>query len=247
MSPRLTTVVLGVALFAAGCTTSQPTAWNPEPIPAHPTGYTKAPSPQPAPTSTASIQAVTPSPASFMNDGSLRVMSETQWTSEKPIPTRLDPMGKITCITIHHEGESEVASDPRTVADHLRDIRKVHVNDRRYGDIAYHFLIDPQGIVWEGRSLAYQGAHAGNQGANKGNIGICLLGDFDNAQPTQAQKDSLRKLTYKLMAQYNVPTNQIYTHREVKERFGLGTTDCPGKNLQCFVNQMRAEMRTASR
>ena len=238
------TLLLGVALFAAGCTTAQPTAFNPEPIPPHPTGV-KARVPQPPPVAVAPAPA--PQPASFSGNGSFRYYPESSWTKERPIDSRLEPMGKITCITIHHEGDMPIPGDTRSVAEHLSDIRKVHVNERRWGDIGYHFLIDAQGNVWEGRPLMYQGAHAGNQDANRGNVGICLLGDFDTNKPTAAQKESLRKLTFKLMAQYNVPVSRVYTHREIKEKFGLGNTDCPGRNLQGYVNDLRQELRTAQR
>ena len=49
------------------------------------------------------------------------------------------------------------------------------------------------------------------------------------------------------MAQYSIPSSRIYTHREVKEKYGLGSTDCPGKNLQPYVNQLRQDFRMAKR
>jgi N-acetyl-anhydromuramyl-L-alanine amidase AmpD len=161
-------------------------------------------------------------------------------------------MGTPTCITVHHEGDYASPMSQSYVCGHLRAIRTQQVKDKASGglgagDIAYHFIIEPSGSVWEGRSLQYQGAHAGNALANHGNIGICLLGNFDTQPVPEAQKRALRSLLVTLMKRYNIPPSAVYTHREVKQHFGLPATDCPGRNLQAFMDGLRSELRVASR
>jgi len=165
-------------------------------------------------------------------------------------PTRAnhDPMGRITRITIHHMGmgvEEEVPVED--VKAKLRLIQKSHQNYRHWADIGYHFIIDPSGNVWEGRPLAYQGAHAGNNSANKGNIGICVMGNYDLQKPTSAQISTLRWLVCDLMERYDIPITRVYTHKEISEAYGLGTTDCPGRYLQREVDAMRRRIAEAGK
>jgi hypothetical protein len=180
------------------------------------------------------------------------VHRRSEWANAAPIVSRLDPMGTPTCITVHHEGDYASPMSQSYVCGHLRAIRTQQVKDKSSGglgagDIAYHFIIEPSGSVWEGRSLQYQGAHAGNSLANRGNIGVCLLGNFDTQPVPEAQKRALQVILLSLMKRYNIPASAVYTHREVKRRFGLAATDCPGRNLQVFMDGLRSQLRVASR
>ena len=52
-------------------------------------------------------------------------------------------------------------------------IRQIHVNERGFDDVGYHFVIRQDGTVEEGRSLEKTGAHA--RGRNSW-VGIALTG-----------------------------------------------------------------------
>ncbi len=245
MRASLLTALLGLTLFAAGCTTGQPSTFVYPPIPPHPV-MARAVTPAPA----APAPAFTPSRPTRETPrwgSDVAVIPASQWKTIAPDKRNLDRMGKITCITVHHQGDATLQKYNGNARLTLQSIQEVHMGDRHFGDIAYHFLIDPQGRVWEGRPLDWQGAHAGNNDANRGNIGVCLLGDMNETRPTAAQKASLQRLLYKLMAQYKVPASRVYTHREIKEKFGLGTTDCPGRYLQPYVDDLRGNLRAAGR
>lgn len=240
--------MLSVALLATGCTTGQPSAFIPPPIPPHPTAA-RSFTPAPAPTRDVAT-APTPAPMALASTG-LVMHLRAEWEEHKPIEIRLDKMGgKPLCITVHHEGPSPNPQKPVKML--LAGIEEVHESPRADGGMAagaigYHFIIDAKGEVWEGRPIQYQGAHAGNNNANRQNIGICLLGNFEVQKPTPAQKAALQKLLNRLMAQYSIPSSHIYTHREVKEKYGLASTDCPGRYLQPYVDQLRQDYRTAKR
>ena len=45
-----------------------------------------------------------------------------------------------------------------------------------WADVGYHYLVDKDGTIYEGRNIAIRGAHT--QGHNTGSAGVCLLGDF---------------------------------------------------------------------
>ncbi|MCB9838658.1 MAG: N-acetylmuramoyl-L-alanine amidase [Phycisphaeraceae bacterium] len=176
-----------------------------------------------------------PTPAPSIPDG---VTPRSAWAQGAPIPARMDRMLPPQRITIHHDGMDPVTLSSRTdVAQRLEQIRKAHLN-RDFGDIGYHFIIDPTGNVWEGRPLTWQGAHVAHQ--NEHNIGVMCLGNFEVQRPTDTQLSALDRFVAKLMRQYRIPVREIKTHRE------LASTACPGRNLQPHMNQARASTGTLS-
>ncbi|HEY2585437.1 MAG TPA: peptidoglycan recognition family protein, partial [Tepidisphaeraceae bacterium] len=67
-------------------------------------------------------------------------------------------------------------------------------------------------------------------------IGICLVGNFDEYNPTPAQMRSLVRLCRFLCERFHIPPSHIYTHGGI-----TGKTDCPGKNFD--VDQVRKQVR----
>jgi hypothetical protein len=114
--------------------------------------------------------------------GGLSIEPRASWRAQPPAQSRLTHVsGPWTRITVHHSTKPTSELGRQTSAEvsgEIRDIQTVHMRDEGWGDIGYHFLIDPTGRIWQGRLLEWQGAHA--SGANNiGNIGICLLGNFN--------------------------------------------------------------------
>jgi hypothetical protein len=160
-------------------------------------------------------------------------ISRSRWAKADPIPARMNALGSITRITVHHEGSSVVTFDSvAQTARRLESIRKGHLSRMTAGDIGYHFVIDRAGRVWEGRSLAYQGAHVKNH--NRHNLGIMVLGNFERQAPTEAQLQTLARVVRTARSRFDVPLGAVYTHRE------LGPTACPGASLQRFMVSARS-------
>jgi hypothetical protein len=140
-------------------------------------------------------------------------------------------------LTVHHSAERVAPDLDGTIGESaaaVRSIQKAHMEGKEtgYGDIGYHFVIDPYGNIFQGRDLAWQGAHAG--GANNvQNIGVCLIGNFDEEKPTKAALDGLRRLIDNLRSTWKIPRSQVFTHQELK------STECPGKYLQRWVEAYR--------
>jgi len=75
----------------------------------------------------------------------------------------------------------------------VNDIRQWHL-DRGWSDIGYHYLINLNGDIENGRDIEKIGAHC--KGQNTGSVGIAYVGGLDtNGKPkdtrTKAQKESL--------------------------------------------------------
>ena len=161
----------------------------------------------------------------------VRVISRANWNTGKAIASRMNKLGRITRITVHHEGSKAVwFSDYKSTAAHLDKIRKFH-QSKNWGDIGYHYVIDRAGRVWEGREIKYAGAHVKDN--NPGNVGVMVLGNFEVQRPSGAQIETLKKTLTAIMQKNRVPVTRVYTHRE------LGTSTCPGRYLQPEIVKMR--------
>lgn len=210
--------------FLAGC--QRQVASSDLPMPNWPeTGTTvkpNSPAPMPSPGATAPEAPVA------------GVIPRSQWAGGAPILSRMERMLPIRRITIHHSALPTSGGSRQVVARELEQIRQSHLNRKGepFGDIGYHYIVDPQGNVWEGRSLQYQGAHVAKQ--NEGNLGIMCMGNFEVQRPTPAQIASVTRFTVQQMRRYNIPVSEVRTHREMAQ------TLCPGRNLQGLLVSARA-------
>ncbi len=186
----------------------------------------------------------TPPSRSPRRVASFTFRSRAEWGAHKTKPNA-NAMTTVNALTIHHSGEENPVplANPSEVRAHLLKLQ--HYSQRRQGwaDIGYHFLIDPRGDIWEGRSLIYQGAHAGNSRLNKGNIGIALLGNFDRERPTPAQVEALRRLSKTLVDRYRVRPSRVFSHKEQRRIGGLAETQCPGRHLEPEIPRLRSWLR----
>ena len=163
---------------------------------------------------------------------SIGAITRSNWTSVSPTRSKVNAMNGISKITVHHEGWKVVDfSDKDTTADRIETIRAVHVRDRGWGDIGYHYIVDRAGRVWEGRSIQYQGAHVSEN--NENNVGILVLGNFEKQAPTNEQLDALFRTAAKLRQTYRVQSAMVRSHQEIK------ATSCPGANLQKKMDALR--------
>ena len=170
----------------------------------------------------------------------VEIQSRARWRPMAPHRSNLEPMGNPRRITIHHSALYFRDSRVSTSIAQLQVIQRDHMQNRGYGDIGYHFLIDPAGRVWEGRELKFQGAHA--SGANNvQNIGVCLLGNFVRGSaghgPTPQQVAAMRELVTTMMKRYGFGPDGLHVHNDFK------ATECPGPLLEPIVADLARDLR----
>ena len=93
------------------------------------------------------------------------------------------------------------------------DIRRWHMNDNGWSDIGYHWIIERDGSVQQGRDAQVQGAHV--RGHNHESVGICMVGGMaENGEPednfTSEQWLALEMLIESLELRY--PEAQMVGH-----------------------------------
>jgi hypothetical protein len=129
-------------------------------------------------------------------------------------------------VIIHHSAFYE-DTDLRT----MEAIQRLHRADRGWADVAYHFVVGRTGVIYEGRDWAVRGTHVDSY--NTGTLGICLMGNFVEQQPTDAQMASVRRLL--LWVTYRLQISHIAAHRTFNAQ-----TQCPGDNLMNRLPELAA-------
>ena len=98
--------------------------------------------------------------------------------------------------------------------------------------IGYHYVIDYSGKITQTRLDTEQGAHCvgyNNSPYDKYShperlsIGICLIGNFDFLQPSQAQIKSLTGLLQQKVKEYNIDIKNIVPHRKYSSKSCYGS------------------------
>jgi N-acetyl-anhydromuramyl-L-alanine amidase AmpD len=100
--------------------------------------------------------------------------------------------------------------------------------DRNWADIPYHFLIAPDGRIYEGRNVFTTGETATEYDPT-GHLLITCLGNLEVQEVPPQQLAALTKLIAYCCKQYTLPYETLSTHRDNSKQ-----TTCPGKNLYKF-------------
>ncbi|MCF8279370.1 MAG: N-acetylmuramoyl-L-alanine amidase [Bacteroidales bacterium] len=110
------------------------------------------------------------------------------WCPDGSCPTDPTPefVADPTHVIVHHTAGTNIASDWAAI---VRSIWDFHVNANGWDDIGYNWLVDPNGVLYEGRGDGRLGAHFCAQNGNT--TGICVMGDFTDIQPTGSALNTL--------------------------------------------------------
>ena len=143
------------------------------------------------------------------------IVTREQWQAKPPILNRI--------------GRPKESS--KGIASKLLRLQKHAQRNKPWGDIPYHFYIDLNGVVGEGRSLKYSGdTNTGYNPANR--IHIVLEGDFNTEKPGKKQLKSLQSLVKQLRTQFSLSVSKTYGHND------RAPTSCPGRYLNPIVDKL---------
>ncbi|HBY62901.1 MAG TPA: hypothetical protein DEH78_24020 [Solibacterales bacterium] len=159
----------------------------------------------------------------------------------------------VTHLVVHHTAGANSASDWPAV---VRSIWTLHVVGNGWSDIGYNYLIDPNGVLYEGRQGGDGVIGAHFSGVNTGTMGVSVIGTYSTLPPSEA---ALRTLTQMLAWHANRWTldpagealhaasqlrlNVIGGHRDA----GLsprasGGTECPGNGVYASLHRLRSDV-----
>ena len=142
------------------------------------------------------------------------------------------PLDKVkTRIVVHHTAffvsDAVKAMGPKdgwkAAIAHAHSAQSLHKRIRGWSDVGYHYMIDWEGRILEGRPVDRLGAHTERN--NRGSIGVVLMGNFSRERPTDKQLARLKVLLRWLLAVHRISPKAIDGHHHLKY------TACPGKYL----------------
>ncbi len=203
----------------------------------------------------------------------LVILPRETWGLERP-PRGPMPNEDVRFLLVHHTVTRNDYSES-DVPDLIRGFFDFHTSERKgWNDIAYNFLIDRFGRIWEARAGSIAGPTAGDAtGGNQGFTQLCaIIGDFTDSMPSQESLDALIRLLSWLADRYGIDTTaeaHVTFSSRGSNRWPAGTevttatigghrdmspTACPGdtfypyvrEQLQAAVEHVRKMQQTAA-
>ena len=174
-----------------------------------------------------------------------------EWRAGLPEPTYSRSATRVSHVIIHHSATYNDLTDYENV---VRNIYLFHTQSNGWSDIGYNYLVAPDGTIFAGRSAGNQSVARDNiQGAhfcgqNSGTMGVCLLGNYNTAVPSDVAINSIVQVVgWKISKEELNPFGEK-TH---PTNASLGTiaghrngcaTECPGDNLYARLDEIRAKV-----
>lgn len=186
--------------------------------------------------------------------GNVEVRSRLDWNCPDGSSSRWTPTyTRVTHEVVHHTAG---ANDVPDWEAEVRNIWYFHTVTRGWGDIGYNYLIDPNGVVYEGRAGGDGALGAHFSCRNTNTTGVSMLGTYTSVLPTTAALESLVRLLRELSARYGIvpeavvhhtPTGlelpTILTHRDGNPSPAVcSTTTCPGDALYGLMPSIRTSV-----
>lgn len=190
----------------------------------------------------------------------IAIQPRSAWDPGNTCAPREEPEEiQVDVAFVHHTGIRNTYSHS-AVPGIILSYCLYHQNGRGWNDLAYNFMIDRFGTIWEGRAggidKGIRGGHT--KGVNNYSTGIALIGNYTAQAPSSAQVQALKDLlTWKLgihnvdpLATVEVITEGSYKFDE-NERVTFNTiaghrdaqaTACPGTYLYKLLPQIRSDV-----
>jgi len=170
-------------------------------------------------------------------------------------PRRPPVYRPVTHIIIHQSETPNQVGPYQDWAGWVRSVWNFHANVLWWGDVGYNYLIDPNGVIYEGRAGGDDvvGIH---DGRNLGSLAIGFLGCYGNcddprlsvAEPDQAMLDSaVQLMAWKLGEQGIDPLsaadyNGLNDIPVIAGGRDVAWTSSPGDNLYNQLPNLRADV-----
>lgn len=150
-------------------------------------------------------------------------------------------VGKLTVKKAEEHGfekQSEYTREVNEVIVHItasndhatiEEIRQGHIQ-RGFSDIGYHYIVDRDGVIHEGRDVDVIGAHTA--GYNVGTVGVSYISRGSDTEPaapygkfmTPEQREGLEEIVKRLLKRYGLKVSDVSGHNDYNA----------GKACPCF-------------
>jgi N-acetylmuramoyl-L-alanine amidase len=150
----------------------------------------------------------------------------------------------VNFIIVHHEEGSNSSTD---WAARVRAVQNLHMDVNGWADIAYNYLVDPNGVSYEGRGGGENVVGAHLCAKNTNTMGICMLGGYTSVLPTNNALYTLKRILAWKCVQRNLNPEATGFHVDrtifkVSGHRSSCSTDCPGTTLFNFLPTLRNDL-----
>jgi hypothetical protein len=167
----------------------------------------------------------------------LGVIPRSSWGAVPAKPWEMTTMDRITGMTFHHSSNKgdgpEEMRRMQLMQMKIGFFNKMRLKER-FSDIAYHFVLDRSGQLYQGRDLEAKpgslmgpftvGSHVEKANTSAG-IGVCMMADYDGPEVfTTERQRALEAALTAIARRYGVRGQDILGHQER----ALSHTECPG-------------------
>lgn len=143
-------------------------------------------------------------------------------------------LGTIRRIVLHHTATSPAVT-PQRLAEY-------HVNSAKKPGITYHFVVAPDGAIYQTNRLETASEHV--QGHSADSIGVCFPGNFTDEVPPQAQLEAGARLCAWLLGSLRLDSHSIVGACEVADTASPGKQWLQGRR---WKDTLLEAVRTASK
>ena len=147
---------------------------------------------------------------------------------------------RITHVTLHHTGSSEPLHPHDDPVAKLRGLQSWGAAERNWWDVPYHFLLDLQGRIYEGRDWRFMG-ETNTSYDPSGHFLISVIGNYERQEPTPAQLAAIADLMAWAIAEFELPLDRIGGH------YNYAGTGCPGRHLRQYLEDGTLRKMVAAR
>ncbi|XP_060072999.1 peptidoglycan-recognition protein SC2-like [Ylistrum balloti] len=163
---------------------------------------------------------------SFASD----IVSRTKWGARDPKETET-MQTPVKIVFIHHTA-GKPCTTPEEDIKTVKGIQNFHMDERKWADIGYNFLVNNSGQVFEARGWDRVGAHT--KGWNAASVAFSVIGNFNESNPDQRAIKAVLGMIQLGVDKGKISNDyKLYGHRDV------GATDCPGKNLYEIIKKWK--------
>ena len=188
------------------------------------------------------------------------IITRAQWGADESLRGSTTLNSTVKAVTIHHTAGTNSYTQESAAAQ-VRGIYAYDTVGLGWSDIAYNFLVDKWGRIYEGRAGSItrpvRGAHA--MGFNTDTMGISAIGNYETASAPAAMVDALAKVAGWKLSQYGVNptgTTRLTSAGGTGTKYAAGTvatlpavnahqntsyTLCPGRYLYPQMATIRSK------
>jgi len=154
---------------------------------------------------------------------------------------------KVTHLIVHHSASANTSNDWGAV---VLSFWNFHVNTNGWADIGYNWLVDPNGVLYEGRGGGENATGAHFCGKNGGTMGVCMIGTYTSTQASVAARKTLVEVLAWKACRDNINPAESLLHassglnlfRVSGHRDGC-STECPGEQLYRVLPEIRTAVQ----